>query len=181
MKQCRQNQQQSIYDHGVSVKNHFVKLYNGDLSEFRVPKWFNCYANIIKDKLLPYETCLEYAVFHDCGKPRCSVIGSDGKLHFPDHAIISANIYRSMSENEQVAKLIEMDMDVHVLKTENIYEFASRTEAITLLVMGLAEIHSNAIMFGGIDSTSFKIKWKNIDRKGQKICEILKSSQTTTL
>lgn len=36
-------------------------------------------------------------------------------------------------------------------------------------------------MFGGIDSTSFKIKWKNIDRKGQKICEILKSSQTTTL
>jgi hypothetical protein len=42
-------------------------------------------------------------------------------------------------------------------------------DAMTLLVAALAEIHSNARLFGGIDSVSFKSKWKNWDRRGKQI------------
>ena len=62
-----------------------------------------------------------------------------------------------------------MDMDIHLLKAVGVEEFASRPEAATLLLTGLAEVHSNAAMFGGISSTSFKIKWKQIDRRGKAI------------
>lgn len=41
--------------------------------------------------------------------------------------------------------------------------------AKTNLIAGLSEIHANASMFGGIDSTSFKIKWKQISKRGKKI------------
>ena len=46
-------------------------------------------------------------------------------------------------------------------------------DACTLLLAALAEIHSNAKMFGGIDSTSFKMKWKQLDRRGKQICKKL--------
>ena len=49
-----------------------------------------------------------------------------------------------------------MDMDVHTLKSEGIEEFAQRPEAASLLLTGLCEIHSNAQMFGGMESTGFK-------------------------
>jgi len=68
-----------------------------------------------------------------------------------------------------------MDMDIHLLKDVGVNDFAQKEEAATLLLTGLAEIHSNAEMFGGIESTSFKIKWKQINKRGKKISEILKS------
>jgi hypothetical protein len=40
-----------------------------------------------------------------------------------------------------------------------------------LLLTGLCELHSNAQMFGGIDSTSFKIKFKQLERLGKKVIE----------
>jgi hypothetical protein len=46
--------------------------------------------------------------------------------------------------------------------------------AVTLLLAGLAEIHANAEMFNGFDSPSFKIKYKQIDRRGRAICKFLK-------
>jgi hypothetical protein len=51
---------------------------------------------------------------------------------------------------------------------------------ITLLIASLAEIHSNAEMFGGIESTSFKIKWKNIDRRGKQVFKYLKEQYNGT-
>lgn len=172
MKSCQQNEEQTIYDHGVSVQEHFIRLYNNDLEGFRVPNWLIQYKNRFHEKLMPYEICLDYTLFHDCGKPRCLQI-VDGKRHFPNHANISADLWRSLGGEEEIASLIQMDMDIHTLKAENICEFASRKQAITLLIAGLAEIHSNAKMFGGIESTSFKIKWKKIDKLGQKICDII--------
>lgn len=173
MKSCQQNEYQTIYDHGVSVQEHFIRLYTNNLEGFKIPNWLIQYKNKIHKKLMSYETCMEYTLFHDCGKPRCLSIDSEGKRHFPNHTKVSADLWRSLEESEDVARLIEMDMDIHILKSENIKEFSSREEAITLLIAGLAEIHSNANMFGGIDSTSFKIKWKQIDKKGQKICDII--------
>lgn len=62
-----------------------------------------------------------------------------------------------------------MDMDVHTLKGDAINEFIQRPEAPSLILAGLAEIHSNAQWLQQLDSDQFKIKWKRISRLGQKI------------
>jgi len=66
-----------------------------------------------------------------------------------------------------------MDMDIHTIKADGVEEFASRPEAISLLLTGLSEVHSNASMFGGIESTSFKIKFKQLEKRGKKILALL--------
>lgn len=63
-------------------------------------------------------------------------------------------------------------MDIHLLKSEGVEEFCQNPHHLTLLLVGLAEIHSNAKMFGGLDSTSFKIKWKNINQRGKQIIKL---------
>jgi len=143
------------------------------LPNWRLPEWFQLYKSQILGNLLDTETILEYALFHDCGKPFCQETDSEGRIHFPNHAEISAQIWLDHGGDEQIANLIRLDMDIHRLKAEQIEEFCKRKEAITLLIAGLAEIHSNANMFGGIDSDSFKIKWKHIDRRGKAICKII--------
>lgn len=183
MKSCQQNEHQTIYDHGRSVQSHFSHLYDYIIDDyephkdilkgFKLPNWFIQYKDRFAEKIAPTWIWNDYTLFHDCGKPRCLTIDENGKRHFPNHSKVSADIWRSIGGEEETARLIEMDMDIHLLKTEGINEFASRPEAITLLIAGFAEIHSNASMFGGIDSTSFKIKWKHIDKKGQKICDII--------
>jgi len=60
-------------------------------------------------------------------------------------------------------------MDIHTLKSEGVDEFCKNPYALTLLLTGLAEIHSNAAMFGGMDSTSFKIKWKCLNQRSKQI------------
>lgn len=66
-----------------------------------------------------------------------------------------------------------MDMDAHLLKADGLAEFASRPQAIPLLLTALAEIHANAAMFGGLDSTSFKIKWKHLNKRGRQVLELI--------
>ena len=65
-------------------------------------------------------------------------------------------------------------MEIHTIKDKDVKEFIRdpRT-AVTLLLVGLAEVHSNAQMFGGIESDSFKIKYKQIAKRGKAICELL--------
>jgi hypothetical protein len=67
-----------------------------------------------------------------------------------------------------------MDMDIHILSADALKEFSERPEAISLLITGLAEIHSNASMFGGIESTSFKIKWKHLNKRGRQLLNLMK-------
>jgi hypothetical protein len=60
------------------------------------------------------------------------------------------------------------------MKAEDVEDFCKDPKmACTLLLSALAEVHSNANMFGGIDSTSFKIKWKHLDKRGKKAVDIL--------
>jgi hypothetical protein len=44
---------------------------------------------------------------------------------------------------------------------------------LTLLVTSLCELHSNASMFGGIESTSFKIKYKQLDKRGNQVLKLI--------
>jgi len=114
----------------------------------------------------------EYMIYHDCGKPYCVCTDEEGKRHFPDHARVSSSIWRESGGNEDACVLMERDMDMHLMKPSAI-QFYDRPDLIpTLLISALCEIHANAQMFGGIESTSFKIKWKNLERLGKKFKDL---------
>lgn len=179
MRACPQTDTQSVYDHGVSVYEHFLQLIdilenNIPAHSWKLPEWIFRYRKQILASLLPHETIKRYLIFHDCGKTICTVYDADGKRHFPDHAKHSSDLWLSLGGSEQEARLMRMDMMIHTMKADDIDEFVkNKEEAVTLLLAGLCEIHSNAKMFGGIDSQSFKIKYKQIDRRGRVICEML--------
>lgn len=163
----------SVLDHGIMVADHFrdleahVRQGTPLRHEWKLPEW-------VRDPRLwarlPSAEILErYQVFHDCGKPFCLVVGEDGRRHFPDHAKVSRETWLSLGECPEVGELIGMDMDVHLLKDEGVADFAKRPQAAALLLTGLAEVHANAGLFGGVESTSFKIKYKHLDRRGKAI------------
>ena len=87
-------------------------------------------------------------------------------LLLPDLGGIDRDMERSSS-------IIGMDMDAHLLKSDDLAEFASRPQAKALLLTALAEIHANAHMFGGLQSTSFKIKWKHLDKRGRQVLDLI--------
>lgn len=179
MKKCYQFKDQNIFEHGISVWEYFTDLYyhlkfNTPLTfEWNLPSWVYDNKKLLLDALYSLDVIQEYCIFHDIGKSECVEIDSNGNKHFPNHAQVSYETYKKYFSNETVANLIRMDMDVHTLKDIGIDEFIKRKECITLLLVGLSEIHSNSAMFGGISSTNFKIKWKQLNKRGKKICEKL--------
>ena len=175
MQHTPQTESQSVYQHGVSVKEHIFDLISflktGQIAEgWRLPTWMHEYREQLLASLLPEDIIEEYTVFHDCGKPYCLTTDENGKRHFPNHAEVSYQVWQTVSTNQTVANLIRMDMKIHTLKAAEVNEFIQHPEATTLLLAGLAEIHSNAKMFGGIESESFKIKWSQINKRGKAIC-----------
>lgn len=178
MKQCPQTDTQSVYEHCLSVQQHslqLIKLLNDPslIHNYKLPDWFFQYRTDILNYLLPINIIEQYTLFHDCGKPYCIIYDEMGKRHFPNHAEVSANTWLAAGGDIKVAELIRMDMLIHTMKSADINSFITLPEAITLLIAGLAEIHANAEMFGGIESVSFKIKWKQINKCGKIICQKL--------
>lgn len=175
MQQCQQTEGQSVYQHGISVKEHTFQLINyletGEISgDWRLPDWLTKYRSQILSVLLPQDIIEEYTIYHDCGKPYCKSVDENGRPHFSNHADVSFQTWLKHGGNCVAAKLMKMDMMIHTIKACDIDEFITHPEACTLLLAGLAEVHSNAKMFGGIDSTSFKIKWNQINKRGKQIC-----------
>lgn len=177
MKSCEQMPGLSVYAHGEMVHAYYKDLeghvcYGKPLvNDWKLPDWIR--DQKLWSKRLDDELIREYQIFHDCGKPGVRTQGGDGKVHFPNHAQASETIWRDVGGLDQAARLMGMDMDIHLLKAEDQAEFAKRIEAATLLITGFCEIHANASMFGGLESTSFKIKWKHIDKRGKQICKLL--------
>ena len=181
MKTCPQTESQSVLEHGISVKNYMMDLLDhlekGTELKYgwRLPEWIYEEKEFILQNLVDRKTLKLYTIMHDCGKPFCLEIDQEGRKHFPNHAQVSHETFVKFYDNPVAAELILHDMDIHTLKAEGVEEFSKNHFAITLLISGLAEIHSNARMFGGIDSTSFKIKWKCIDKRGKQIINIKKT------
>jgi hypothetical protein len=178
MKNCPQTDVQSVYEHGVSVKEHIFELIaflkTGQIGEgWRLPTWMHEYREQILASLLPDEIIETYAVFHDCGKPYCLTIDEEGRRHFPNHPWMSYETWLRVGRHKTIANLILWDMKIHTMKAADVDEFCQHREATTLLLAGLAEVHSNAKMFGGIQSESFKIKWSQINKRGKAICHKL--------
>ncbi len=182
---CFQFEDMNVLQHGQSIHEWYCDLYDHLFHgkplklQWRLPGWLNDAQPIIKEKLLDFDILKTYQIYHDCGKPLCRTVDENGKQHFPNHAAVSKQWWLECSDGSPealaIAELIGMDMDIHLLKSDGLEEFASRKEAISLLLTGLCEIHSNARMFGGIESTGFKIKWKHLDKMGKRIIERMKS------
>lgn len=191
MEDCPQTEGQNVLQHGRSVREHYFALLdhiNGNISlsdapNWRIPEWIDNYLLTIKENLLPRYVMDRYLTLHDCGKPRVRVVDEDGKQHFPNHAESSEQVYRSVfkdNANELVAYLIRHDMDAHLLKGDGVAEFAKQPTAVAQLLAALAEVTSNAAMFGGIESTSFKIKFKQISQRGKAVLKLIEDAKTSS-
>lgn len=185
-----------VLAHGAMVAERLRMLLDHlegrvDLSSnpsWRLPAWLESHRGFLLERVLPWDVLERYATMHDCGKPAVRVLGEDGRVRFPGHAESSGDVWRALGDalhapgstealfHEQVERLIRSDMDVHLLKDEGVAAFAHRPEAVSLLLTGLAEVHANASMFGGVDSVGFKSKWKHLDRRGRAILRALGAS-----
>lgn len=178
MSNCEQFKGQSVLEHGISVSNYLFDLLdylrNGTTLKYDwiLPDWVTKHKDLILKSLPSDETLKLYTQFHDCGKPFCLTIDEDGKRHFPNHAQVSYQIFKQVFNDDIAADLILHDMDIHLLKSDGVESFSKHPYALTLLIVGLAEIHSNSQMFGGIGSTSFKIKLKSITQRGKQIINL---------
>ena len=167
MKNCKQFDNQTVYEHGQAVQNIFIDLYNQNYKNYLVPDWFKDNFLKIRNLLIDYGKILEYTLLHDIGKPSCLEI-KDNIRHFPNHARVSYELYSKYWNDNDVAYCILHDMDIHLIKDKEIDNFINKY-TITLLFVGLAEILANAEYFGGHDSISFKIKYKQIYKRGKAI------------
>lgn len=182
MLRCQQTQGQSVYQHGQSVCTYFfdivdhIKGLHKLDGHWKIPDWVSDYGESLVENLHDENTIRQYTLYHDCGKPYCRVVDGAGAVHFPDHVEVSKHIWECVGGDKVVGNLIGEDMAIHTGTADEISHKIQKEwsvkDASTLLIAALAEIHSNARMFGGVDSVSFKIKWKNLDRRGKQICKL---------
>ena len=177
MRSCYQFKDMSVLQHGKSVHEWYLDFIGPRKRQWRMPDWAD--DKRIREGLLPLETTRLYQTYHDCGKPFCRTVDTDGRQHFPDHAEVSYKRWLECSEASPesllIAELIRKDMLAHTAKGEQIEAFCKEPLAIPLLVTALCEVHSNAQIFSGIESDSFKIKWKVIDKIGKRLLKKLDS------
>lgn len=167
MKKTEQTKGQSILQHGYSVKNWTLQVIS-DLKLGIGPKILLDNKERILTNLLPNRIIKEYTILHDIGKPFCKSEDEKGQ-HFYNHAEVSAQIYNKLWDNPIVSALIEQDMDIHLAKSADIEELSKRPYIITQIIVSYAELLSNSQMFGGTDTVSFKIKYKNWERITKKL------------
>lgn len=106
----------------------------------------------------------DYQVYHDIGKPLCRTVDEQGRQHFPNHAQVSYEAWIKAGQDPNTGWFILHDMDFHTMKGDELKSIINDSRAIDLLLTAWAEIHANAQMFGGIDSMSFKIKRKHLEK-----------------
>ncbi len=183
MKKCGQTDKQSVYEHGISVRDYTFDLlnhlrYGSELKfDWKLPDWVMDNRELILNGLYSDETIKLYTEMHDAGKPFCITFDEQGRRHFPNHAEVSYKVFKEVYDNDDAAELVRRDMDFHLLKSDGLEEFAKSPYALTLMLVGLAELHSNGAMFGGMDSVGFKIKWKHTNKRGRQVINLIKNNQ----
>lgn len=160
MSTCLQYKNQSVLEHGIAVHEEWLKIQPYG---FLIPYWDALQKDIANWD--PVDIAL-YHIFHDCGKPYCQSEDERGK-HFSDHTKKSAETWIEIGGSEVIASWMLHDMDIHLIKADEIDAFMEIPGSEILLLTGLAAIRANAEMFGGTDSTSFKIKMKHWERRAK--------------
>jgi hypothetical protein len=171
MLDCYQFKDMNMLEHGQMVHEYFIDLH-GLLAnrptkfQWDIPEETqNQLASMFKDVLLIPQV-KDYHLFHDNAKFESKYIDEDGKQHFPDHALNSYNRWLSCGGDGITAYLILNDMYYHITKPNCVTLI---TYGATLLWTAWAEVHANAEMFGGVESTSFKIKKKHLIKVTKKV------------
>lgn len=166
----------SYWEHGELVAARFRDLMNDEPAMvWKLPAWFEQNAAWIREQLRPeFDRISTYMTWHDCGKPATRTVDEDGRVHYPNHAQVSADIWLQLGGDQFIGELIRRDMDCHLLRTAQAAEFARSPHALILLTSALCELHANATMFGGFQSDSFKIKYKRLDKCGNLILNLIK-------
>ncbi len=143
------------YRHGKSVNEWYKKLLANPsmTNDESITAWIKTYQPI---DLMPYH------YFHDCGKPFCHTVDADGKEHYPNHAQVSYDMYIEMFGETAYAEMILHDMDFHTKRGDEINEIWKLPYADHLYITAWSELFANALMFGGTESDSFKIKRKRL-------------------
>lgn len=160
----------SVYAHGLMVNEEYKKLMqslrDGTCTEEVLQEIYNNVHGLILDDI----TVQRYQVYHDCGKPYCRTVDEDGKVHFPDHANVSSAVWNKLFPLEHtIQDLMRLDMEWHTISLHDADMFWTHSLAPTLYFTAWAEVLANCQMFGGTDSTSFKIKRKKLVKCGKKI------------
>lgn len=174
MRNCPQTDTQSVLEHGHAVHRMYLRLFAREWDGMKIPVWFDVHFDNLLMGVYDVEVVGLYQIFHDCGKPFCIVEDEKGR-HFPNHAEVSKEIFAQTFKigapiQPMIENLIGWDMVLHTATAAEIDAMPwSREDAFTLLVTALAEVHANAEMFGGIESDSFKIKWKKVNRRGKQL------------
>ena len=183
MKNCKQNDLQTIFDHGLSVLLHQQDLIDYIIKDnilnykWNLPKWFDKnFINLSKKILLNSKLgkIRTYAFYHDCGKPYCFSLDENKKPHFVNHEHISYNKWMELNGDEFIGDLIKYDMVLHKSSPKdvtNIFKNLSEEKWIILIITSLSELHANSTMFGGIEHINFKIKLKKFSKN---VCKLLK-------
>jgi hypothetical protein len=160
-------------EHGIDCAKRYRQLIHDIESGFTDPtwpKWLQDHGQLILNHQIDLETTNTYLTHHDCGKPSTMTIDEEGRLHFPDHAKASSRVWRQAGGSDLECELMAKDMVLHTISSEEAKAFASDPLAMTLLLCAHAEIESNAVsVFGGRDSTSYKIKAKALARRANAI------------
>ena len=158
----------SYWDHGALVAARFRDLMNPNPNmTWRLPNWFVDNADMIRRKLAPdFEYIITYQQWHDLSKPFCRVIDNEGRIHYPNHASLAGELWCAAGGSAKIGRLISHDMDMHLLKPSQVENYQHVDISVCLLTTALCEVHANAGMFGGMQSDSFKIKIKHLDRLG---------------
>lgn len=171
MRNCYQFEGMNMLQHGEAVREAFQALINqleGGESIIELPPQIVELYEKTKHKLLDSETIRKYQIYHDCGKYICRTVDENGKQHFPNHAWHSANQYAMVFNDLLPAMLILHDMHFHTMKGDELIHLWTQPIAPTLYFTAWAEIIANSKMFGGFDSTSFKIKKKALISAAKK-------------
>lgn len=172
MVDCYQSAGQNMLEHGLSVWKYTQKLINSDTSDMILPQWYDNFKTELINNLHNLENIRLYNIYHDNGKYLCKIVDSNGKAHYPNHADVSKLNWLNHGGSDLVANLIGLDMIFHTETKEQIQaRNLDKKDLATLLLTALAELHANAEMFGGTESTSFKIKFKKLEKVGKWICD----------
>lgn len=117
-------------------------------------------------------TMAVYLRQHDIGKVITLVRDAQGRCHFPGHAAASARLWRDLGGSDQEARLMELDMVLHTRSAEEALALVPSELLPSLLLATYAELLSNAdSIFGGLESDSFKMKLKALNKRATRLCE----------
>ena len=152
----------TVFQHGIDVWKETKKIIHSmkNNSFEELPVFFKDNKDLFLKNIVDYKTLMLYCIYHDCGKPFCV---PDHQIKFKDHEFESFKIIKELfPENETLHKLVLNDMKIHKVRACNFDDFLNTPNLITHIIVGLAEMNANSQMFGGKESDSYKMKYKNL-------------------